>query len=148
MMAGLALVCTMCVLGFGGSTGEKQYVDVILSHSGRTVHLTALHDTGNTLRDPVTGERIVVAGAASAHALLGLEYHDLLDPVGTMESGICPGARLIPYRAVGLNQGFLLGYRFCDGLINGKKASVLVAFTAQGLGEGKGEFDALIGGVV
>lgn len=147
LAAGLLAVSAMCALGFGRGNGQKQYVEVLLNHSGRSVRLTALYDTGNTLRDPLTGERILVAGAGSAYELLKLERDALMHPVETISSGICPGARLIPYRAVGQDRGFLLGYRFREAMVNGRKGSILVAFTAQGLGEGREEFNALIGGV-
>lgn len=147
LVAAAAVVCILCVLGFSGS-GTEKYIDIHLRHAGKTVHLTALHDTGNTLRDPVTGERILVAGAEAAYAVLGLDRGSVKDPVATVASGICPGARLIPYRAVGQEHGLMLGYRFRDAVVDGKKTGILVAFTSEGLGEGKEAFNALIGGVV
>lgn len=140
------VVCMLCILGFSG--GHKEYVDIRLNHAGRTVRLTALHDTGNTLRDPVTGEGILVAGAEAACAMLGLSKEAVADPVKTVASGICPGVRLVPYRAVGQDHGMLLGYRFRDALVDGRKSTILVAFTAFGLEGGNSRFNALIGGIV
>lgn len=148
LVAAAGAVFSMCVLGFGGNAGQRKFVPVRLKIGGRTVLLTALHDTGNTLRDPLTGERVLVAGPGAAMEVLGLSREALLDPVGTMERAPLMGLRLVPYRAVGNAQGFLLGIRVREAEIGGRKASVTVAFTAQGLGDGKEEFDALIGGVV
>lgn len=139
-------LCAMCLLGFHGKTGNR-YVPVILTQGQRRVELTALHDTGNTLRDPVTGEQVLVIGAAAASRLTGLTREQLRCPVETMASGAVPGLRLIPYRAVGRSQGMLLGMRF-DGRIGNRQGSVLAAFAPDGLGEDRGEFEALIGGAI
>ena len=46
VMAAL-LVCLLCRLGFGGRPGRQQYLPVKILHNGKTLHLTALVDTGN-----------------------------------------------------------------------------------------------------
>lgn len=145
LIAAAAAVCLMCGLGFTSGAGQKRYIPIQLIHGGKTVLLTALHDTGNTLRDPVTGERVLVTGPETARLLLGLEREALMDPVGTMVQLGMPGLRLIPYRSVGRGQGMLLGIRVPEMRINGRREQGLVAFAPEGL-EGCGEFNALIGG--
>ena len=146
LLAAAAGVCLMCVLSCGAGIGARRFVSVQLICGGKRVELTALHDTGNTLRDPVTGERVIVAGPEAAKELFGLERKDLLDPARTLTCGILPGVRLIPYHSVGKTRGMLLGIRFRDARINGCPESVLVAFTPEELGQGA--FQALIGGAV
>jgi hypothetical protein len=53
--------------------------------------------------------------------------------------------RLIPFRSVGNAGGFLLAKRFDQVVIGGKQQSALVAFAADGLGNG-GIYQALTGG--
>ena len=48
VMAAL-LVCLLCRLGFGGRPGQQHYIPVTILHNGKTLHLTALVDTGNTV---------------------------------------------------------------------------------------------------
>ena len=146
LVAAAAGVWILCALGWGNGVGERRFVSVHLGYSGKTVDLTALHDTGNTLRDPVTGEQVLVAGPDVAKMLLGLDSDALRDPAGTLVRMPIPGLRLIPYRAIGTSQGMLLGIRIPEATINGQPSTVLTAFAPEGLGQG--EFNALIGGRV
>lgn len=43
-------------IGFGGSVGGREYVPITIREGERTVSVIALKDTGNSLRDPITGE--------------------------------------------------------------------------------------------
>lgn len=118
-----------------------QLVPVTVTLGDKQVRLTALHDTGNTLRDPFTGEPVLVAQETAARELLGPV--DLSDPapILTRWQG---KARLIPYRVLG-GQGVLLTLR-CDRVtIGGKQGSTLVAF-ARGSLSPAGTYDALTGG--
>ena len=141
-------VCGLCLVGFRGRADGGKYIPVTLYHNGRRVEMTALHDTGNTLRDPVTGDRVLVAGAEAARYLAGLTPEELSAPVETMASGRVPGLRLIPYRAVGQSQGMLLGLRISKAKVGKREMGLTVAFAPAGLGNGSGEFEALIGGMV
>lgn len=145
LLLAAAGVTVMCVVGFRGTVGTKRYLPVILEHDGLRVALTALHDTGNTLRDPVTGGSVLVVSEKIAWALCGLTTKELCDPVATM--GSRPGFRLIPYRVVGKSNGMMLGLRVEQGRVNGRQRRLLVAFAPEGFGE-KAGFDGLIGGIV
>ena len=142
--AALAL-CALCLLGFQNQTVGMQYVPVELSYEGNIVHVTALVDTGNTLRDPLTGERVLVVGAETAQKLLGLTEGELSAPIETMVRKGVPGLRLIPYSAVGQSGSMLLAMRCRNVRIDGKKCDAVVAFAPQALGKGQA-YQALIGG--
>lgn len=133
----------LCVVGFRGNLG-KRYIPVELNHNGRQVHLTALHDTGNILHDPLTGQSVMVVGPGVATQLTGLTREQLRRPAATMMA--LPGLRLIPYKTVSEPNGLLLALRCSNVRIGHWKGSCLVAFAPEGL-EG-GEFQALTGGVV
>lgn len=141
-------VCGMCLVGFSGKAGSQQYIRLSLRHNGRVVELMALHDTGNTLRDPVTGERVIVAGPEAARKLLGLTPEQLRSPIETVASGVAEGLRLIPYRAVGQSHGMLPALRVREARVGDRKGSVLIAFTAEGLGEEHTGYEALVGGAI
>lgn len=147
LLMSAAAVCMMCVVGFRGKVGDREYVPVVLTYRNKKVSIMALRDTGNTLTDPVTGQSVLVAGPEAAQALLGLTKHQLHDPVGTLAEGIIPGLRLIPYRSVGQPGGMLLALRL-DGVHIGKwQGSKLVAFAPEGL-DSEGAYQALTGGIV
>ena len=147
LVASAAGVCLMCLIGFRGRAGGREYVTVKLTYDGKMRSLTALRDTGNTLKDPITGESVLVVGAEIAEDLLGLTGAELLAPIETVGNGRIPGLRLIPYRAVGQPGGMLLAVRMDEVVIGKQKCSGLVAFAPQNLGRGE-EYQALAGGVL
>ena len=147
LVLGGAGIWLMCTLGFRGKAGEGQYVPVQIRAGGKTVSLTALRDTGNTLTDPVTGQSVLVVGAEAASRLTGLTKEQLSTPVETLAAGTVPGLRLIPYRAVGQSSGMLLAMRMEQVKIGAWQGSSLVAFAPEGL-EAGGNYQALTGGAV
>lgn len=145
LTATAAVLWLVCGFAFGGTVGGKQYLPVTIRSGDKIVNLTALADTGNTLRDPITGESILVIGPTAACTLTGLTLSQLRSPLGVMQHRPMAGLRLVPYRAVGCSQGFLLAQRFSDVTIGNKKCAPLVAFAPEGLGEGS-MIQALTGG--
>lgn len=141
--AGLWLLCRQ---GLRNGT-DQTYVPVALHYRGKMLKLLALRDTGNSLRDPLTGEQVLVAGADVADELLGLTRSQLSNPVETLAHGSLPGLRLIPYRAVGQSGGMLLALRFPGTVIGKTRGAPLVAFAPQELGRGEA-YRMLTGGAV
>lgn len=139
-------LCLLCAVGFQGKLGMI-CVPLELSHGGKRVKLMALRDTGNTLRDPVTGESVLIVGAEAAGQLLGMTKQEVSAPVETLASGKYSGLRLIPYRAVGQSCGMLPAMRLDEVKLCGVRVNTMVAFTAEGLGEA-GEYQALAGGAI
>lgn len=133
----------LCLLVIFALRGREPYITVELWHKGKHVTLTALRDTGNTLRDPVTGSPVLVVDSAAAQMLTGLSPGQLQHPVETM--GAIPGLRLIPYRAVGTSNGLLLGMQLQQVKIGSWQGSRMVAF-APGELSTRGEYQALTGG--
>ena len=135
--------------GVGG-----ELLPVSVSISGRTVKLTALHDNGNSLRDPAGGGAVLVAAPGSLDGALPalvrrlltpemLRYPaDLLEPLRAAAPALRP--RLLPYRAVGVPGGLLLTIRADWVEICGQRyISVPVALSPTALGAG---YAALWGG--
>ena len=139
-----AAVLGLCHLGFHSPIGANLYVPVELSYADKHVRLTALKDTGNTLRDPITGKPVLVLGADAAQQLTGLSQSQLRQPVETM--GAIPGLRLIPYKTVGDSNGFLLAMRLPRVRIGAWEGSGVVAFAPERL-HSEGAYQALTGGV-
>lgn len=143
--ASAGCVCLLCVCGFRGKLGMQQFVPVELTYRGKKIRLTALQDTGNTLRDPVTGSDVLVVGADVAQKLTGLTRSQLRSPVEFLDA--IPGLRLIPYRTVGQGSGFLLALKLSDVKIGNRKGNTVVAFAPEGL-HPEGAYQALTGGTV
>lgn len=131
--AALAALCKMGLRSRG-----RQFVPVTVTYQGKTLRITGLFDTGNTLTDPITGESITVL-SPELGAELGIGPEILRDPAGAM----APGIRLIPARTVG-GGGLLAALRCQRVTINGKEGGTLVAFARENFGQG--EYQALTGG--
>ena len=110
---------------------------------------TALVDTGHSLTDAATNRPVVVA---EAQALAGLlpGWADANQPVQSLERCHAAGsrqARLVPYRAVGVECGLLLALRSQGVKADGKPLGpLLVALSPTPVGDG-GTYHALIGGI-
>ena len=120
-------------------------VPVTLEWEGRQVSLTALCDTGNSLRDPATGRPMLVAEAAVLSPLWPRELRPILSPSALRSPAAALGMlgeartrfRLVPYRSVGVAGGLLLAVRIDRGAVNGKEYErLLVALSSTGLGDG------------
>ena len=139
------LVWLLCQISFGGSVGGKEYIPVKIRYQKREIQVLALRDTGNSLKDPVTGQGVLILGTEAAMKLTGLTRQQLASPLETMAKEILPGLRLIPYTAVGRG-GMLLAMGFEEVTIGQKKGRALVAFDSGGLGTEQ-MYQALTGGV-
>ena len=141
--AGVA-IAFICVFSFRDASSQR-YLSVELVNGSVHLCLTALVDTGNTLRDPVTGEPVLIISHKAAFMLTGLTRQQLSDPLTTMEKAPISGLRLIPYHSIGKDNGMLLGMRLSGCKIAGKEKDLLVAFAPSGLGK-ESSFQALAGG--
>lgn len=137
----------LCRVAFGGSVGEREYVPVVLTYGENKVSLIALRDSGNTLRDPITGEQVLVISGDAARKLTGLAEEQLRSPLETLARRPVHGLRLVPYRAVGQSGGMLLAMRLEQVKIGSRMQSAVVAFAPEGLGKGE-VYQALTGGAI
>ncbi len=146
ILGAAAGVLLLSRVGLRSRVGSVSHLPVQIQHRGQTVHLTALEDSGNALRDPVTGSSVLVVEGDVAVRLLNLTREQLLHPVETLASGAVQGLHLVPFHSVG-RAGLLLAYRFADVTIGKKQGSVLVAFAPEAIGRGEG-YQALTGGAI
>ena len=140
-------VWLLCRVAFGETVGGREYVPIEISRGEKMVRLIALRDSGNTLRDPITGEQVLVIDRDAAQQLTGLKESQLQSPLETLAAMPAAGLRLIPYRAVGCGSGMLLAMRFERVKIGSREQSAVVAFAPEGLGGGS-MYQALVGGVL
>lgn len=154
LLAGLCYgLAAMVLRGWGTHTGGD-LAELELELNGGTAVLRALRDTGNTLRDPITGETVLVAQWTVLMRLLpeaALTQADFRDPAGLLRqlADRYPALRfrLVGYEAVGVTCGLLPAVR-CTVRQKGKRPrTVLTAFTATEV-SGQGRFEALMGGNV
>ena len=135
-----------------GIRGEL--LPVRLSVGGGTVTLTALHDSGNSLREPGSGLPVLVTAPGALDGVFPKEVRQLLtpeslrQPAELMEPLVRAAPwlhpRLLPYHAVGTGAGLLLVIRTDWVEICGRRcAAVPAALSPTALGNG---YTALWGG--
>lgn len=142
-VAGVA-IAFVCVFSFRDAASQR-YLSVELKYGSTYLFLTALVDTGNCLRDPVTGEPVLIISCKAAFQLTGLTREQLNDPLAVIEQAPVSGLRLIPYHSIGQDHGMLLALRLPGCKVAGKEKDLLVAFAPTGLGK-ESSFQALAGG--
>ncbi len=131
--------------------GGTRRVDI--KNGGKEAQFTALVDTGNSLKDPVTGQEAIIMGAEDIagilpdnirRAVLNCPAAEAMEIIGGTAAGT--RFRLLPYSAVGVSGGLLLAFRPEELHIDGKKRDgVLIAISPNRITDGGG-YSALIGG--
>lgn len=129
---------------FGGNPIGTQYIPVTVTCKDQTVSFMALKDTGNQLKDPISGQPVMVVSPTQAQKLTGLTQQQLSHPLETMAKAPIPGLRLIPYCAVGTGSAMLLALRFSSVTVGSHTGDALIAFAPESLGMQQ----ALIGGSI
>ena len=150
----LSFLCTVGITASvfrrtGKQSAETRKIHV--SCFGKSTEFTAFTDTGNNLKDPVTGAPAVIICLESLKTLLPRELYKLIEnssPANALEalSGTAHADkfRLLPYSAVGVKGGMLLALR-ADVKIDGKPSpKTLIALSPTEVSDG-GAYSALIG---
>ena len=152
--AGCYAVITLIFRGAGRhTTASRELLPARLSLRERQVELTALVDTGNTLADPLSDARVMVAEWEAVRPLFSgripLEENALREPTACVQvlgAVLGPGrVRLLPYRAVGVQAGMLAALRMDSALIGGRKAERVLVALCPGKLAANGNYTALIG---
>lgn len=131
---------------------SKEILPVTLTMEGRTVRLDALVDTGNTLADPLSDAKVLVAEWEAVRELFAadlLTEQALCDPVGgAAKLAAVLGAqrvRMIPYRSVGVSSGMLLAVRVDGAVIGSRVENRLLVALCPGKLSVNGNYTALVG---
>lgn len=100
---------------------KQEYSPVTVTHSGRTVQFSALHDSGNELTDPLTGLPVLICEPEILRALLPDLPEDLspADPILLVETATAPRMHLICCATV-TGTALLAGFQPDSVLIDGK----------------------------
>lgn len=140
----VGLILRRCALRPG-----ERVVPLVVRMGGQTVRLSAFHDTGNSLTDPVSGEPVLVAEAAALTQVLGKQAVRAVQQ-GNLEAAMrqlsAYQPRLIPYRTVGTSGGLLVAVRCETAELHSKSSRrALIALSPTPVSD-RGDYHALMGG--
>lgn len=93
-----------------GNRHSAEIYTVSLRGGQNEIELEALLDTGNSLREPVSGKPVSVVEEESFLKLVGVKAPEKL--------------KIIPYRSIGKNNGIMEGYEVPEIIIKGKEESI------------------------
>ncbi|MBQ2829519.1 MAG: sigma-E processing peptidase SpoIIGA [Oscillospiraceae bacterium] len=157
LIASMAAYLVLNVVFRGSARHDiaKELLAATITRGGRTVSLTVLRDTGNTLTDPLTGRAVLVvwqdalAPLWSAHTFETFKVCRNKTAAETLEHLHAAGEsgfRLLPYRSVGVSAGLLLVMQSDLVEISGRKyQNVPVALSPTPVSDGGG-YSGLWGG--
>lgn len=138
-----------------GRHGGGELMKISLSLRGKQKEILALHDTGNTLRDPVRGQPVLVTERAALQGLWDQTTDEILQGDCSSEekiarlhgAGLGSGFTLLPFRSVGTRSGLLLAFR-SDWIRVGRAEykGAWIAMVEHSVSDG-GAYQALWGGV-
>ena len=130
-------------------------VSLTVRNGGREIRMVALIDTGNSLRDPITGGAVIVTGVSAAKKLFTRAVEDAVaelcsrDAAKVLEELAQTGTgvkfRLVPYSAVGVSGGMLLAFRPDEILVDGvRRTDLIIALSPNNITD-NGTYSALMG---
>lgn len=97
--------------------GAECRVSLYIEFDGSGMWIPALIDTGNELKDPLTGTPVIIVEAAAIQSILGAEITELAagNPAPDIPSFTDPAwarrFRMIPFRSLGCESGLLPGFK-------------------------------------
>lgn len=140
----VTLACRLLLPPLTHSTNS--ILPLTLERDGKKIVLTALRDSGNTLRDPLSGGEVLTVYWKALRPILPPTINEgsLADPARLLPEIRPLSPRLIPYRAVGTENGILLAIPM-KILIGKESRTGLVALSPTPVSDG-GAYDALTGG--
>ena len=135
-----------------GEVKARQTARVHLDFAGRGADFSLLVDTGNELSDPVSGKPALVLDRRAAARILPIEA---AIPLAGLRSDNAPAVlaalpgtcrtqfQLLPYRAVGQENGLLLAFRPARAVRDGRPWLGLAAISPERVANG--QYEGLIG---
>lgn len=143
--AGFYALFTAVFRAVGRHRVRGEIARLTVSYRGRRVAVPVLMDTGNGLREPMSGLPVTVCSLEAVAPLLDPEVLAVLraypDPAEAVEA---LGERqiytlfLVPFRAVGDRGGLLPAFRPDSARVGLRELDTLIAIDAAGLAEGAG----------
>lgn len=129
LMAALIYFLLSLVFSPGGAEDRKKVVKLTLSMDRRTASFSAFLDTGNLLRDPVTGNRVIFASkeavlpllsSGAQEAVRSLSGQNTVECFNQLYDQIGSRCRLIPYRGAAGENGMIIVLKPERVMMNGK----------------------------
>ncbi len=122
---------------------RRRYSVITISKGGRSVSLRALVDTGNMLRDPISGKAVIIADVHAVAPLFEFDVEKYTDADSEFVS-LPPGFRLIPFSSVGKSNGLMIAFvPDCVKIDDNVRSDIVTALCGGVLSKNR-DYDALL----
>ncbi len=121
---------------------SREHVTLTLGAYQKSVTLELLSDSGNLLRDPISGKPVIIVSVSKLYGILPVALIDgamAPDKITAVPDEMLCGARFVPIRSV-MGQGIMLCFRPDKLSVDGKDIDALVGIDVNG-----GEYDGCDG---
>lgn len=111
----LAASCTaayaaiISVQKFLKKSSVRNYTDITIINRGKSVELKALVDTGNMLRDPLSGKTVMIVETKAAAPLFEYDIEKIASEDSDLDA-LPQGFRVIPFSSLGNKNGVLIAF--------------------------------------
>ncbi len=148
-------LCTYVLLSVifhrAAARADRKFSEVTVRSNEHCVAFTALHDTGNSLREPGSNAHIVISDYSTLRGVLPESARELMDSTSPEtfsllldKLSVCGEFKLIPYKTVGSDFSLMLTYRPQSIELDGKELSgALIGFCPYSVSDG-GTYSAII----
>ena len=128
-MAALIYFLLSLIFSPGGAEDRKKVVKMTLSMDRNVTSFNAFSDTGNLLRDPVSGNRVIFASKEAVLPLFSKDAQDtirklngqnIIDSFNQLYRQIGGKCRLVPYRGAAGENGMIIVFKPESVVIDGK----------------------------
>ncbi len=97
-------------------TKKDMFCEVQIEYKGKTSYVHAIIDSGNLLREPITGASVIVVEKRKLEEILESKILDNLQNImkgeyETLDDEYTSRFRLIPFSSLGMQNGMLLGFK-------------------------------------
>lgn len=119
------------VFGNGAMRAKAQTLEICAQAWGRKLEFSAMQDTGNLLKEPISGKKVIVLHKAMVMQIMPQELLEKIEEIGyhsaaqvllQMEPQIARKFTLVPYVSVGQAGDLMLALRPDLLMINGEKS--------------------------
>ncbi len=120
---------------------NKKYYMMTVKHGDKTIRVKALFDSGNMLKDPVSGKCVTILEWDEAKKLFDAkaQYSDLSEHIGEMK------LRIIPFRSLGNPSGIIFAFYPDSVSVEGRDGGDCFIGIYGGRLSKNNEYHALIG---
>ena len=139
------------VFNRSASRADRKISRITIFSGGATVNANALHDTGNSLRDPKTNAPVIISDYSVLRDAFPPQVRDILDRENPESFSLALDRisaygmfKLLPYKTVSAPFSLMLAYKPDKVLIDGKEEyGALIALSRGKISDG-GAYSALI----